>query len=139
MGEPRTFGDAIEYLCHNCGVFRYRVLRLQSSGNAGYLPMERAKLSYGLRRMGGNALLSSYLLESLIQDTKLPDASALQDNLLLYMQSELAGPGEATELWAPAMRGWLGALSSAGSRWGIDQALAAELVEGTAVRPRRRR
>jgi hypothetical protein len=85
--------------------------------------------------MGANTLLSSHTLESIIQETKLPDASALQDNLLLYMQSELTGPGESMELWAPAMRGWLGALSSAGSRWVIDQAMAAELVEGRAVRP----
>lgn len=135
MGEPRAFGDTTEYQCYNCGLFRLSSRAATIVGNAGYAPMERAKLSYGLRRMGGNSLVTSHLLESIIQDTKLPDASALQDNLLLYMHSELAGPGESTELWAPAMRGWLGALSSASSRWVIDQALAAELVEGTAVRP----
>lgn len=135
MGEPRAFGDTIEYQCHNCGVFRLTGTSVAVVGNTGYGPMERAKLSYGLRRMGGNAVLSSHLLESIIQDTKLPDASALQDNLLLYMQSELAGPGESMGLWAPAMRGWLGALSSAGVRWVVDQALEAELIEGTAVRP----
>lgn len=134
MGEPRAFGDTIEYQCHNCGVFRLSSRATTIVGNAGYAPMERAKLSYGLRRLGGNALITSHSLESIIQNTKLPDASALQDNLLLYMQSELAGPGESMDLWAPAMRGWLGALSSASSRWAIDQALAAELVEGTAVR-----
>lgn len=135
MGESRALGDTTEYQCYNCGLFRLSGRAAAIVGNAGYAPMERAKLSYALRRMGGNALLSSYLLESIIQDTKLPDASALQDNLLLYMQDELAGPGESTGLWAPAMRGWIGALSSASSRWVIDQALAAELVEGTAVRP----
>lgn len=134
MGEPRAFGDTIEYQCHNCGVFLLTGTAVAIVGNAGYAPMERAKLSYGLRRMGGNALLSSHSLESIIQDTKLPDASSLQDNLLLYLHSELAGPGETTDLWAPALRGWLGALRSASSRWVIDQALAAELVEGTAVR-----
>ena len=87
--------------------------------------MDRAKLSYGLRRMGGNALVTSHSLESIIRDTKLPDASALQDNLLLYMHSELAGPGESMELWAPAMCGWLGALSAVSARWAIEQALAA--------------
>lgn len=135
MGEPRDFGDSFEYQCHNCGVFRLSGTAVAIVANAGYAPIERAKLSHGLRRMGGNALLSSHLLESIIQDTKLPDASALQDNLLLYMQSELAGPGESMELWAPALRGWLGALSSASSRWVIDQASVASLVEGRAVRP----
>lgn len=134
MGEPRALGDTIEYQCHNCGVFRLSGRAATTVGNASYAPMERAKLSYGLRRMGGNALLSSHSLESIIQDTKLPDASALQDNLLLYMQSELAGPGESMELWAPAIRGWLGALSSTSARWTIDQALSAQLLEGVAVR-----
>jgi len=134
MGEPRAFGDTIEYQCHNCGVFRLSGTAVAIVANAGYAPMERAKLSYGLRRMGGNALLSSNSLETIIQDTKLPDASALQDNLLMYMQSELAGPGESMELWAPAMRGWLGALSSTSARWAIDQAVSAQLAEGVAVR-----
>jgi hypothetical protein len=135
MGEPRAFGDAIEYLCHNCGVFRLSGTAVAIVANAGYAPIERAKLSYGLRRLGGNTLITSHSLASIIQDTKLPDASALQDNLLLYMQSELAAPGESMELWAPALRGWLGALSSASSRWVIDQASVASLVEGRAVRP----
>ena len=134
MGEPRAFGDTIEYQCHNCGVFRLSGTAAAIVANAGYAPIERAKLSYGLRRMGGNALFTSHSLESIIQDTKLPDASALQDNLLLYMQGELAGPGESMELWAPALRGWLGELSSASGRWVIDQALKAELIQGTAVR-----
>ena len=134
MGEPRAFGGTIEYQCHNCGVFRLSSTAAVIVANAGYAPMERAKLSYGLRRMGGNALLTSHSLESIIQDTKLPDASSLQDNLLLYMQAELAGPGESMELWAPAIRGWLGALSSTSARWTIDQALSAQLVEGVASR-----
>lgn len=135
MGEPRAFADTIEYQCHNCGVFRLSGSAVANLANAGYAPMERAKLSYGLRRMGGNALLTSYSLESIIQDTKLPDASSLQDNLLLYMHSELAGPGESMELWAPAIRGWLGALSASSVRWVIDQALSSALVEGMVVRP----
>jgi len=85
--------------------------------------------------MGGNAMLTSHLLESLLQDTQLPDASTLRDNLLLHMGSELAGPGESMDLWAPAMRAWLGALSAASARWAIDQALSAQLVEGLASRP----
>lgn len=135
MGEPRAFGDTIEFQCHNCGVFRLSGTAVSIVAKAGYAPMDRAKLSYGLRRKGGNALITSHSLEYIIQDTKLPGAGALQDNLLLFMQSELAGPGESMELWAPALRGWLGALNSSSSRWVIDQASVASLVEGRAVRP----
>lgn len=135
MGEPRSSSGSVEYQCHNCGVFRLSSTAVAIVDKAGYAPMERARLSYGLRRMGGGNLLTSQLLESILKDIQLPDASSLQDNLLLHMESELAGPGESIELWAPAMRAWLGALSSAGARWVIDQALKTELIEGLAVRP----
>jgi len=130
MGEPRAFDDKPEFQCHNCGVFRLSSTATAIVRKFEFAPMDRAKLSYGLRRMGGNALVTSHSLESIIRDTKLPDASALQDNLLLYMHSELAGPGESMELWAPAMCGWLGALSAVSARWAIEQALAAELIPG---------
>jgi hypothetical protein len=130
MGEPRAFDDKIEFQCHNCGVFRLTSTASAIVRKAGYAPMERAKLGYGLRRLGGGVLVTSHSLESIIQETKLPDASALQDNLLLYMHSELAGPGESIELWAPALCGWLGALSATSARWAIDQALAAGLIIG---------
>lgn len=135
MSEPRPNGGSVEYFCHNCGVFRLSNTADAVVEKAGFSPGERARLGYGLRRMGGGTLLSSHLLESILQDTQLPDASALQDNLLLHMESELAGPGESMELWAPAMRAWLGTLSAASARWVIDQALTAQLIEGRSVRP----
>jgi hypothetical protein len=134
MAEPRSSSGSVEFQCHNCGLFRLTSTADAVVQTAGYSPKDRAKLSYGIRRMGGNSKISSHLLESIIQETRLPDASALQDNLLLHMQSEITGPGESMELWAPAIRGWIGALSSAGSRWVIDHALAAELIEGKAIR-----
>ena len=134
INEPRSSSGSVEYQCHNCGVFRLSSTVVAVVDHAGYAPLERARLSYGLRRMGGGNLLTSQLLESILKDTQLPDASSLQDNLLLHMESELAGPGESMALWAPAMRAWLGALSSSGARWVIDQAFKAELIEGLAVR-----
>ena len=134
MGEPRSSGDSVEYQCHNCGVFHLSGTAVAIVANAGYAPFERAKLSYSLRKMGGGTVLSSHSLESIIRNTKLPDASSLQDNLLLYLQGEAAGPGESMELWAPAIRGWLGALSSTSARWAIEQAMAANLLDGIPVR-----
>ena len=134
MDEPRSISGSVEYQCHNCGSFRLSSTVVAVVDKAGYAPMERARLSYGLRRMGGRNLLNSHLLDSILQDTQLPDASSLQDNLLLHMANELAGPGESMELWAPAMRAWLGALSSAGARWVIDQAIKAQLIEGRTLR-----
>lgn len=134
MREPRPDGGSVGYMCHNCGVFRISNTAGAVLEKSGFSPSERARLSYGLRRMGGNTLLSSHLLESILQDTQLTDASTLQDNLLLHMESELAGPGEIMELWAPALRAWLGALSATSARWAIDQALSAQLVEGMPIR-----
>lgn len=134
MGEPRSSIGSVEYQCHNCGVFRLSSTAVAVVDKAEYAPTERAQISYGLRRMGAGNLLTSHLLDSILKDTQLPDASSLQDNLLLHMESELAGPGESMELRASAMRAWLGALSSAGARWIIDQALKTELIEGHAIR-----
>lgn len=131
MGEPRPESGSIEYSCPNCGVFRIsnRAGTLLEKGS--FAPNGLATLSYGMRRMGGNTLLTSHLLESILQDTKLPDASTLQDNLLIHMERELAGPGEVMKLWAPAMRACIGALSDNSARWVIEQALLAQLIEGT--------
>lgn len=134
MGEPRTFGDSFEYQCYNCGVFRLSGTAAAIVASAGYALEERAKLGYGLRKGGGSRLFTSHSLDAIIQGTKLPDASSLQDNLLLYVQSELAGPGESIELWAPAICGWLGALSPRSARWAVEQAMAAHLLEGVPVR-----
>lgn len=134
MSEPRSLGVSVEYCCHNCGAFRLSNTAEVIIDRAGYAPGERAKLSYGLRRMGGNTLLTSDSLDFIIQETKLPNASALQDNLLLYMHSELAGPGESMELWAPAMRGWLGALSATSARWVIEEAMTAQLISGVSTK-----
>ncbi len=57
MGEPRAFDDKTEVQCHNCGVFRLSGTAVAIVRNAGYAPMERAKLSYGLRRLGGGVLV----------------------------------------------------------------------------------
>jgi len=134
MGGPRNFDNSVEYQCHNCGVFSLSGSADVSVASAGYTLAERAKLSHGLRRMGGSKLLTTYSLDAIIRDTTLPDASALRDNLLLHVQSELAGPGESMDLWAPAVCGWLGALSPNSARWAIEQAMAAHLLQGIPAR-----
>jgi hypothetical protein len=82
MDEPRSISGSVEYQCHNCGVFRLSRTAAAIVDKAGYAPMERARLSYGLRRMGGGKLITSHLLDSILKDIQLPDASSLQDNLL---------------------------------------------------------
>lgn len=131
ISEPHPESGSVGYRCDNCGVFRISNTADIVLKKRGFEPNKLAQLSYAVRRMGGNTLLTSDLLESILQDTKLPDASTLQDNLLLFMQSELAGPGEVTELYPPAMRACLGALSDTSARWVIGQALSAQLIEGT--------
>jgi hypothetical protein len=61
MGEPRTFGDTFEFQCYNCGLFRLSSSAAAIVGKTGYAPMERAKISYGLRRLGGNTLITEPL------------------------------------------------------------------------------
>lgn len=130
MHAPRSQGAATEYACHNCGLFSVTGTAATVIVNAGFSRSERARLSFGLRRRGGGSLLTSDLVDSLLENTSLPDAASLQDNLLLYMGGELEAPGESLDLSAPALRGWLGALTSASVQWVIEEAGKADLVRG---------
>lgn len=83
---------------------------------------------------GGSGVLTSDAIDAFIADLTLPDAGSLIDNLLLYLNYEAEAPGEPLELWAPALRASLGALSSASVHWVIEQAISGDLIRGNATR-----
>lgn len=133
MRPMRPDGDRADVLCANCGSFDIsgRLLVLLENN---FSPWQRARISYGLRRMGGHQLLTSHLADALLDATQLPGASVLQDNLLLHISNEMMAPGEPVELKAIWIRAVIGAHSAARAWWVIDQALKADLIEGHAVK-----
>jgi hypothetical protein len=134
MSEPRASdGDRREIFCHNCGPFNLSNSAEGALEKQGFSRGERAKVALGIRR-GGSGVLTTYVIEAFISNLTLPDAGTLIDNLLLHLSHELEAPGEPIELWAPALRASLGALSSAGVQWAIEQAVSANLVQGTPTR-----
>lgn len=135
MSEPRSSGaDRQEFLCHNCGAFNLSRRAETVLATQGFSRGERAKVAFGIRRSGGASNLTPDGIEAFISNLTLPDAGMLIDNLLLHLSRELEAPGESVELWAPALRASLGALTSAGVQWAIEQAVYANLVQGISTR-----
>lgn len=122
--------DAVNVMCHNCGYFHLSNSFLAVLEKGEFSVWERARISYGLRRMGAKSILTTDLAESMLLSTQLPDASSLLDNLLLHIANELSAPGETMEIWASAIRAWIGARSEKSAKWVIEQALAGHLIKG---------
>ena len=135
MAEMRPNGDAVDVLCHNCGSFRLSGTLSAMLEKGEFSKRERARISHGMRRRGGSPLLTTDSAESILRGTELPAASTLRDNLLMHIASELMAPGESMELWALALRAPIGALSATSARWAIEQAVAAQLLEGMPIKP----
>lgn len=126
----RPEGDAVDVMCPNCGYFHLSNSFLAVLEKGEFSLWERARISFGLRRMGAKSILTTDLAESILLSTQLPDASSLLDNLLLHIANELSAPGETMEIWAPEIRAWIGARSATSSKWVIDQAIAGNLING---------
>lgn len=126
----RPEGDAVDVMCPNCGYFHLSNSFLAVLEKGEFSLWERARISFGLRRMGAKSILTTDLAESILLSTQLPDASSLLDNLLLHIANELSAPGETMEIWAPEIRAWIGARSEKSARWAIEQAMAGHLIKG---------
>ncbi len=135
MSEPRSSGgDFLEFLCENCGAFNLSGSAGISLKKQGFSRSERAKVAFGIRRSGGGTLVTTNSIEAFISNLPLPDAASLIDNLLLHIGYELEAPGEPMDLWAPALRASIGALTSAGVQWAIEQAAVATLIQGVSAK-----
>jgi len=97
-----------------------------------YPPIHRARISHALFGRGMQ-LLSSSEAEELCQRVQLPPAWELLDNLLLWMAEETGSPGETISFQARNWRARLGALSTRGVEWAIDEALRGKLLVGRAA------
>jgi nucleoside 2-deoxyribosyltransferase len=94
---------------------------------------QRAVISHAIRRSGRHPLVTTTFADSVLANSRLPSASELLDNLLLYVSGELGAPGEVMNLRAATLRAVLGALSSKGVRWAIEQAMELGFLQGKAV------
>ena len=132
--DMRPKEDSVDVMCQNCGCFYLSNSLLSKLQKNEYSRWERARLSYALRRLGAAKVLTTEYAESLLQSTQLPDAMELQDNLLLHIANVMMAPGEAIEIWAPAIRASIGAQSSEGAQWVVEEARSANLIKGRVSR-----
>lgn len=132
--ESQADGDAAELQCENCGAFHLSNSLEAELTKGQYSLFERARISFGLRRMSRHPNLTTHLVESVLRSAELPNASNLLDNLLLHMANESPAPGETMALQAFALPARLGAQNPTGVRWAVEQALSAQLITGIASR-----
>jgi hypothetical protein len=132
--EPKQRETGLAVDCPNCGQYSLTGTAETLLGGSTYTPAMRAKLAYGIRRRGGGTV-SSDLMNRIIEETELPLASVLLDNLLVHVANISPGPGEQVDLWAQRVRAPVGALSSQAAWWAIDQAQVHGLLNGREATP----
>lgn len=130
MRPMRPNGDRHDVLCSNCGGYDISGSMLAEIENRNFSSGQLAILSHVVRRTSTQPLVTTHFADSVLTNAKLPGANELVDNLLLHVSSELAGPGEVIHLKAVDLRAVLGALSSRGVRWAIEQAMGLGLLAG---------
>lgn len=133
MRPMRPHGDRYDLLCSNCGGYDILGSMLAEIENHNLSLGQLAILSHVVRRASSQLLVTTYFADSVLANAKLPGASGLLDNLLLHVSTELQGPGEVMNLQANSLRAVLGALSSKGVRWAIEQAMGLGLLAGRVV------
>lgn len=125
---------SLDVTCHDCGNFAISGTLAVTLPDAPYTQIERARISHGLRRAGGESKLNQHSLDALLAATMLPSASDLRDNLLLYVANKIAGPGEEIEIYAPELRATIGAYAASGVRWAFEQAVNVGFLVGSGAR-----
>lgn len=134
MRPMRQNGDKEDVLCDNCGGYGISRSLLAMLEKGEISSWQRAIVSYTLRRSSTQPLVTTTFVDSVLANSELPSASELLDNLLLHVSGEVRAPGEYIDLKAVTLRAVLGALTSTGVRWGIEQAIGLGLLEGDVVR-----
>jgi len=126
----RENGHRVDVLCENCLGYDVSSSMLALLEKGEFSTSQRAIISHAIRRTGRHPLVTTDFADSVLANSRLPEASELLDNLLLNVASELPAPGEKVNLKAHSWRAVLGALSSSGVRWAIEQAIGRGLLEG---------
>jgi len=99
-----------------------------------YAYEQLAILSHAVRRSGTHPMVTTHFADTVLTNSKLPSASELLDNLLLYVSGELHAPGEVLNLQVAAVGAGLGTRGATGVRWAIEQAMGLGLLEGEVSR-----
>lgn len=130
--EMRNDGDRAEVLCPNCSPFYVSRSLLEVLQRGEYPPIDRARISYALFGRSVQSLTTARV-DELRARIHLPSAWELLDNLLLHLAEEAGSPGEAITIHAQEWRARLGAQSTRGVAWVIEEAMRSDYVQGQAA------
>jgi hypothetical protein len=92
-----------------------------------------ARIGYAVRRLDRDTPITSYILESLENKSKLPPAAEQIDNLLIHIASTFR-PGQVGDFQSNEVRCIVGAVTSKETRWVIEQAAALGHLNGRSNR-----
>jgi hypothetical protein len=125
------FGDSLAVACVNCGTYDISRSALTILQEQPLPTSQGAMLSHAVRRSTNRPLVTTDFINTRLTSASLPDANDILNNLLLYLATELGGPGEKIDLQAINLRAVLGTTSSTGVNWAFEQAMGLGLLVGT--------
>lgn len=132
--DIRREGDRYDVLCDNCGGYYLSDSMLTEIANGNFSRFERVVISHAVRRSSSQPMVTTDFANAVLKNADLPSAAEVLNNLLLYVSSELEGPGEVINLEGKNLRAILGARSVTGVRWAFEQAIGMGLLEGDLVK-----
>lgn len=132
--EPRNeSSDVTCFDCPRCGEFDLAGSALgELPGKIDQKPQRRALFSHRLRRMQGRKppLITSYDLESMWPDDRLPSPLQQEIDLLLFIGDRLPSGGALTSVALPFICAWLGTdLSLADLHWLVNVLTRSDWIE----------
>lgn len=128
-------GDSRHYNCLNCGDYTLAGSALEKckSFDADKL----ALMSYVIRQMQRTnkmALINSYALKNILENSRMPSASERADNLILFLGEGLVEPGTRGALRADALRATVGAITASSVGWLFEELQGAKMISGSLQR-----
>lgn len=113
--------------CMNCGDHRVTIEALYHLRSEVLRSDKRAAVAHHVRKIPNTTLLTTDILEHLIEAATLPGALERIDNLVLYLAGDFR-PGEAVSLTPKYLRAATGCDDAEAVQWVVDQALRSELI-----------
>jgi len=123
----------IRVICSNCGTYGISLEFYEDNfgDNYGKLTIQNlAILAHSIYRQEPNLpLLNNDFVDQVLKINNLPTASEQLNNLIIFMGTNLAGPGESITIEADTLIAKIGALSVQSVIWNITNAIDSGLIE----------
>lgn len=114
-------GGGLSVQCPCCGPFQVSPTALTVLAGSSMTPERRTLLAHKLCRLPPGSMLTTDLIDNLLDAGGLPDPLEQVDLLIQYMASK-APAGHEIHLSGTTLKGWLGCADSKAAHWVVRQA-----------------